>query len=260
MLFLKNKIKASLLHLLISIAVVGSFIAFTTLVWYPSPFLEISGLGSIILILVTVDLILGPALTCTLYKPNKKGLKFDLSMIAAVQLAALVYGMHTIYIAHPIYTVYVTDRFTLMTPSDVDPNAVTHPELKVSGWWKPEMVYAQKPKDPKVTEQILFDVLAGKPDIDARPQYYEPFMPHAQDVLAHSLQPNTLQRDTNNKTKLEQFLEAHGKTANDYAYLPLVGKENDVVWVWSRAPFQPVGILDINPWKVGETTQTAKNP
>ena len=259
MLFLKNKIKASLLHLLISLAIVGSFIAFATLVWYPSPFLKISGLGNIILILVTVDLILGPALTFVLYKPNKKGLKLDLSIVAATQLAALLYGMHTIYIAHPIYTVYAIDRFSLINPTDIDINALKDNSLKVSGWWKPEIVYAQKPQDPKIATQILLDALSGKPDIDARPQYYEPFMPHSQDVLAHSLPLDALQSDATNKSKLEQFLAQHGKTANDYAYLPLIGKDNDIIWVWSRAPFQPIGTLDINPWKIGKKTQTAQN-
>lgn len=257
---IKNKLKASLIHLLISVAVVGSFIAFVVLIWYPNPFLQISGLTSIILILVTVDLILGPALTFTLYKPGKKGLKFDLSMVAAVQLAALVYGMHTIYIAHPLYAVYTVDRFSLMSLADVDPNQAKDPDLRVSGWWKPKMVYAQQPKDPKIAEQILFEVMDGKPDIDARPEYYEPLAAHTQDMLKRSLPTDSLQRDAENRAKLAEFLNKVGKSADAYAYLPLAGKDKDVVWVWDRDTFQPVGTLDISPWDLKKATQTAQNP
>lgn len=109
-----KKLKASLLHFALSLVVIGSFALFASQVWYPSPFLEISGLLAILLILVTVDLILGPLLTFVVYKPNKPRLKLDLTVIAFVQLAALGYGMYTIHQGHPAYVTFAVDRFTLI--------------------------------------------------------------------------------------------------------------------------------------------------
>ena len=68
---LAAKFRASLLHFLISAIIVSLFAGFAAWVWYPSPFLQISGLLSILLILVSVDLILGPLLTFVVYKPKK---------------------------------------------------------------------------------------------------------------------------------------------------------------------------------------------
>lgn len=246
---IKQKLKASLIHLGISALVVGSFLAFARVVWYPSPFFEISGLMGIILILVTVDVILGPLLTLVVFKPQKASLKLDLSVIACVQIAALAYGMHTIYQAHPLYVAYASDRFTPINANEVSPQKAKHDELKKSKLAGPTVVYVQKPSDPAEMSRVTMEVLSGKPDIDARPEYYEPFDKFSQEVLVHGLKPEVLLETPEHKQKLEQFLAKHGKTANDYAFLPLVGKEEDVLWVWSRETGKPVGTLAVSPWQ-----------
>lgn len=253
---IKQKIKASLIHLIISALVIGCFLAFALTIWYPEPFFSISGLQKIILILITVDLILGPLLTLVVFKPLKPTLKFDLSIIAIIQIAALTYGIHTIYEAHPLYIAYNADRFTIVSNNAVSPEKVKYDELKKSKLTGPTLVYVKNPSDPKEMMQIVMDVLRGKPDIDARPEYYEPFDKFTQDVLAHGLKPEILLAKPENKQKLEQFLQEHGKTANDYAFLPLSGKEDDVLWVWSRETSKPVGTLAINPWQQAQVVST----
>lgn len=245
-----TKLKASLLHLLISAIVVSCFAGFALWIWYPSPFLQISGILSILLILVSVDLILGPLLTFIIYKPKKPKLAMDLAFIGIVQIAALGYGMYTIHQGHPAYIAYTVDRFTLINIGDVNPLDAKHTDLQASGWWKPIMVYSQPPTDPSEKERLIFEVLEGKPDIDARPEYYEPFDKFANKVMQKGLTAQQLSSTPESNQKLEVFIAKHGKTANDYAYLPLVGKEKDVLWVWDKATEQPVGTLDIDPWRL----------
>lgn len=251
------KLKASLLHLLISALIVGSFIGFALWVWYPSPFLQISGLLSIILILITVDLVLGPLLTFVIYKPNKPHLRLDLTLIALVQLAALSYGMHTIYQGHPVYAVYAVDRFTLITAQEAQPEKARYPEYQVSKLGKPVLTYSKKPSDPKLLEKLIFATISGEPDIDARPEYYEPFQLFLQDILKNGIKSDELQAKPSNREKLEKLLHKHSKTIDQYTFIPLIGKEKDVVWVWDRSSGQPIDMLDINPWKLGSSI--AKN-
>lgn len=246
---IKHKLKAALIHLSISALVVGCFLAFALTVWYPEPFFSISGLTSILLILVTVDVILGPLLTLVVFKPLKSTLKFDLAVIAMVQVAALAYGMHTIYEAHPLYVAYAGDRFTPINTNEVSPNATKYAELKKSKLTGPTIVYVQKPTDPAEMSRVTMEVLSGKPDIDARPEYYEPFSKFTQTVFANGIKPEALAAKPEHQQKLAKFLAEYGKTAADYAYLPLVGKEYDVLWAWDRTTGKPVGTLDINPWQ-----------
>jgi hypothetical protein len=65
------------------------------LVWYPNPYREISGGRELFLILVTVDVILGPLITLSIFNPVKawKVLRRDLAIVGLIQLAALGYGM-----------------------------------------------------------------------------------------------------------------------------------------------------------------------
>lgn len=247
---IKHKLKAASIHLVISALIVGSFLAFALTVWYPTPFFEISGLLSIILILVTVDVILGPLLTLVVYKPLKATLKMDLTVIAAVQIAALAYGMHTIHQAHPLYVAYAGDRFTPINANEVSPDTAKYAELQKSKLSGPTIVYVKKPSDPAEMSRVTMEVLSGKPDIDARPEYYEPFDQFAGEVLKQGLTPQQVTSSPENQQKLSAFLEKHGKSAADYAYLPLIGKEKDVLWVWDKATEQPVGTLDIDPWRL----------
>ena len=249
---IKHKLKASLIHFGISVFVVGCFLAFALNVWYPAPFFSISGLTSIVLILITVDLILGPLLTFVVFKPLKATLKFDLSVIAAVQIAALGYGIHTIYAAHPLYVAYAGDRFTPIDASEVSPEKAKYAELHKSKLSAPTVVYVQKPTDSAELSRVTMEVLSGKPDLDSRPEYYEPFDKHTQKVFQQGVKPETLFANPADQPKLEKFLEKYGKTAADYAFLPLVGREKDVLWAWDRTTGKPVGILDISPWRLSQ--------
>ncbi|WMP18887.1 TfpX/TfpZ family type IV pilin accessory protein [Thiothrix lacustris] len=254
---IKQKVKASIVHLLISLVVVGCFIAFALLVWYPAPFMSIAGLTGIVAILISVDLVLGPLLTFVVFKPKKPRLALDLSVIAAVQMAALGYGMYTIYQGHPVYVAYAVDRFTVITAQDANPEQAKYPDLQVSTLWAPKLVYAKVPTDPELVQALLLDALAGKPDVDARSEYYEPFDAFVPEVLKKGIKPEVLFASPDNKQKLEAFLKKQGNTAADYAFLPLSGKEDDVVWVWSRDTGKPVGTLAINPWNTLQVS--AKN-
>ena len=87
-----NRWKAALIHLGISAAIGVGVVALMLFVWYSRPYFTAMGGDTLILLLIGVDVVIGPLITLTIFDPKKKGLRFDLSVIAAVQLAALAYG------------------------------------------------------------------------------------------------------------------------------------------------------------------------
>ena len=82
--------KASGIHLLLSAAIAVVVLTLMLMVWYPWPLFEAAGGSRLVFILVGVDVTLGPLITLVIFKSGKPGLKFDLTVIALVQLAALV--------------------------------------------------------------------------------------------------------------------------------------------------------------------------
>lgn len=185
---MKVRLKAFFIHLMLSALVVGIAMGLTYGLWYKSPFSYVEQIGGITLILVAVDLVMGPLLTLIVYNPAKKSLKFDLAVIGAIQLAALVYGMGVIYMARPIYAVYADGRFMTAAPTEFEDVEVArvkadNPYLRFSQLGT-EWVGARIPAtatDAEREEISLSAALGGGPRI--MPRLYVPWTDVVQEAL-----------------------------------------------------------------------------
>lgn len=104
----KSKIKFSGLHLLLSLLIFLLVVAWFTLVLYPSFYFYMSGGKQGLLLMFSVDVVLGPLLTFLIFNPNKskREIIFDLLTVASIQLAAFIYGLTTVYREHPELVVF----------------------------------------------------------------------------------------------------------------------------------------------------------
>lgn len=173
-------------HLLICIAIAAAVITLMLGVWYPEPLFEAAGGTGMLYILVGVDVILGPLLTLIVFKSGKRGMKFDLTVIGLVQIAALVYGVYIVYLARPAFMVFVKDRFELVTAVELEPDELAkakYPQFRAPGWTGPQLAAADNPADPKERSKLLDAALAGF-DLQHFPRYYVPYAERTKDVLA----------------------------------------------------------------------------
>jgi len=182
-----DKLKASGLHLLISTLVIGSFLLPVYLVWYPYPLYVVEGLSHVVLILLGVNLILGPLLTLILYRKEKKYLLLDLSVVVAFQISAFAYGAITISSARPVYIVFAVDQFKTVTSSMVDISTLKNKSLKYSFFSSPIYVYAALPDDLKELEELMWSSISGGKDIEQLPKYYRNYPAHISQVKEKSL-------------------------------------------------------------------------
>ncbi len=126
-------------HLLISllIALAAAGVVFGLL--YPSPYRIMLGVGSIFLLLLVVDVVCGPLLTLVVASPKKSRRErwLDFSLIGAIQLAALVYGMHSVWLARPAVLAFEVDRLVVVTANEIEPAELARaPEgLRRLPWW-----------------------------------------------------------------------------------------------------------------------------
>lgn len=111
----RSRYAAALIHLGISLAVLACLFAVVFFLWYPSPFFAIAGAEEPALLLVAVDLVLGPLLTLIVYRIGKPELKFDLGVIVVVQLAALLYGASALWSVRPALLVFDAGKFQVVT-------------------------------------------------------------------------------------------------------------------------------------------------
>jgi hypothetical protein len=173
-------------HLLISIAIAAAVVALMLWVWYPRPLFEAAGGNDLLVILVAVDVVLGPLITLVVFKSGKRGMKFDLAVIGTVQLAALAYGVYVVALARPAFIVFAKDRFELAKAVELEPAelaAAKYPQFRSAPWSGPMLAAATLPQDPAERKKLIDLSLAGL-DLQHFPRYWSPYAERAQEVLA----------------------------------------------------------------------------
>ena len=253
------KYKIASTNLIISQLISSVFLLFAYFVWFPHSLFELNGFAKSALILVLVNLVLGPLVILFFYKIDKINLKLDLLALAAIQTSALIFGMYSIYQKHPVYAVFTVDRFTLINAIYAEPEKTVHSELQVSFLSKSKMAFAKMPTDILLKNEIIMGhMLKGEPDLDGRAEYYEPYANHINSVITKSLNLKGKLKQADEQIELAAFLKKHGGNIDSYAYLPLQTNEKDVIWVLNKITAKPIGILDIDPWQFSKTTTRAK--
>lgn len=125
---IKQKLKATGLHFLCSVIIFVIAVWWLISMLYPDFHFKLNGGFYGLRIMAGVDLVLGPLLTLLVYhstKPLREKI-MDFVVIGIVQLAALGYGLHTMYMEHPKFllsfpasnTVTVTQREYSMNDDD----------------------------------------------------------------------------------------------------------------------------------------------
>ena len=246
--------RAFLTHLAASAAIVGSACAIIFLVWYPHPYFLAAGAWTVLRVLIGVDLGLGPLLTLVVFKPGKRGLKFDLAAIALVQLVALVYGVASIYEARPYFTVFAIDRFYVLARDDVDPAELARRAREQPIGEKPArgplLVAAARPKDRAGMQRLLDEtVFRGLPDIERRPEYWRPYAEEAPSVASHARPLATLRAARPESAAQVAALPMRlGLPEERLGFLPLIARNRDLSFIVDRASGTPLEALDVDPW------------
>jgi hypothetical protein len=168
--------QAAGLHLALSVVVAATVLAALLFVWYPQPYFRLAGGADLMLILIGVDVVLGPALTLVVFDPAKKSLPFDLGVIALLQVAALAYGISVIAQARPAYFVFAGERFTVVAANAIDPESLAaakppYDTLPVDG---PRTVGAKMPSAAAEREKLMLLAASGI-DLPVLPRYYVPY-------------------------------------------------------------------------------------
>ena len=234
---------------------VGGVVGIIYWSWYPEPTFGIVGVLPIMLMLIGVDLILGPLLTLIVYKHGKPGLKFDLSVIALVQIVALVYGAHTLYEEKPHYLVFAIDRLEFVALKDVDPLVMRFDESQTERFAGLVQIFAKRPEDPAEFQQYMDSVISeGQPDLERRPEFWEPWAEGA-DVIKLQVKPieDMQPASAQEQEHLDQAIEEHAGDHPRLGLLPIGGIEEDVGLLLDRDSLEIIDVVYANPWPSEET-------
>lgn len=245
---LVDRLKAAGIHFVFSAALVLAVVLFCGLVWYPGLLVWAAGMASLTVLIVVVDLVLGPLLTAVVYQRHKKTLKMDLAVIVCIQLGALVYGVHTVYQARPAYIVFTMDRFEVVAAKDIETDRLELQQADFSGvpLLGPEYTAARMPADPKKRSDILFSKVHTGAGLAMMPEHYVPLADELRANLENAVSARLL-AEHNDPDRVERVLSAH-QSLDDVFYFPLVAREKDMVVLIDKKTGSIIDIVDLRPW------------
>ena len=246
---MKRRVRLPLLHLGVSAVLVGLALALILWLWYPPPLGHLDGIHFVVLLIIGVDLCLGPLLTLVVSSEHKRGavLARDLAVIAALQLGALTYGLVTAYVARPAYLVFNADRFDTVAINELartTDEARPAIDARLTG---PQWVQALPPGNIELRNQLLFSAVRGGPDLKHYPELYRPWPSDVFAVRPRLRGLEELRLDAGQKAVLDEALAARQLAPHQVAYVPLKGRERDGLVLLDRTDLRYLATLDLPP-------------
>jgi len=248
----KQKFKATLIHFGLSLLFAGLSIGSIIFFFFPTLFINITDFREVASIVILVDLVLGPLLTFIVFKPNKKSLRFDLTVIATIQICAFIYGAYTLYQIHPVYITFNVDRFTLVSAIDAHPEKAQYEEYRISKLSSGKMAYSQFPDDPEKRNEILFNQLEGGGDIEQQVELYKPYKENIDQIISKSLDPDLIFQNQNERNIAEDFLSKHQSNLNNLVFIPINSPTKSAIIVLDKETAKAVTTIPIDPWTLSK--------
>jgi len=246
-----NRFQAFGMHLILSAGVALLSAALVFLAWYPEAIAYASGVGAIFLMLVAIDVVLGPIITLIVFNTKKKELKRDLITVVVFQVVALLYGLHAVYIARPVFIVFNASQFDVVNANEISEEnleAASREEYKSLPIFGPHIIAAKLPDDAATTQKIVLDAVSGGDDVQNMPKYYLPYLEEKAAVASRSSDLGELKSHNAERLDAVEALIKKYKD-RDAGYLPVKAKSHDVVAVVDRKSGEVLEFIDLKPWK-----------
>lgn len=220
------KLKAFGAHFALSVVAFASIIAFTVNLWYPPPFFWIDGALHVTVLAALVDVVAGPLLTFVVYRPNKPRLVMNLAVIAAIQCAALAWGVQVLYSQRPLVAAFVghkENRFYPVTEEQLRDGARPIEEVLALSSSRPVMVYVELPEDPAEATRVL---LSRDSSVLRQTERFRRIEGERLARIARASRTSRTYEIINPRfaAGIERFVGEHGGNAEAFSFIPLYGR------------------------------------
>jgi len=195
---LNSRVKAFLIHFLMSVSIISVFLYFVYFIWYPSPFDYFYKPFDVLKIVLSVDLVLGPLLTFVLFDIKKKTstLRKDIAIVVLIQISAFMWGVHVTYSTRPVFLIFSDDTFYLFSQDDLDLKVLKRKDMLPKFWKTAAYAYLDPPKNKQELEK-MYDEFEheGKPYYMRRTERYLPLEEGFDSIVKYSINIDMVLKD-----------------------------------------------------------------
>ena len=247
---LRYALRYALRHLLISMAVAVAVAVLIFRLLYPPPWHILFEVGSIFFLLLAADVVCGPLLTLIVASPKKSGRErwLDFSLVGLVQLAALLYGLHSVWAARPVVLAFESDRLVAVSANEVQSDTLAQaPDgLLRLPWWGLQQVGTRKAAN---NDEFFESMELGLGGISPamRPGWWTPWDSALPEMRARARPVSELlERRPQDAATLQKAIAATGLPAAQLLYLPLTTRKIKEWVAFLDAGMQIVGYAPVD--------------
>ena len=246
---LLQKLRAGGIHLGLSALIFALTITVMVLVWYPPPYFWIDGGWQFVRLAAAIDLVLGPLLTFIVFRPGKPSLRFDLAIIAAVQVFALAWGCTLMYQQRPVFLVFAYDRFFTVTWPQLEGSSLPPPKIEAMREGGVTVRYLTLPENASETLDIIAQSKERDTPIQALAERYAPLSAAAiAHMQRHSFEPSFFDASPAQHSAFMQWLSEHeGRPASDFVFVEFQARYGKRIAAIDRTRFTLAGFIDALP-------------
>jgi hypothetical protein len=249
---MRFRLKALGLHLIASGIVLTLVLGTLYGGWYRWPGWYLAGAVQVTRVLAGVDLIVGPLLTFVIASATKprRALARDVAVIAAVQLAALLYGAVSLWNGRPLYYAFSEDVLQLVQAYDIDPEEAAlgrlqHVPLGPHWYSLPRWIWAPLPQDPKEHARIVASAMAGGGDVISMPRYYRSWDSGLPTLRTQLRKIDDIRYfSAPEKARLKERLAAAGVAADQPNAMALTGRGKPLLAVFDPASLRILAFFE----------------
>jgi len=225
-----TKLKATGVHLSLSLAVFVYLVYQIYYNWYPQPYFEVDGGWQGIRLVGAVDLVLGPFITFLIFdlRKTRKQILFDLITIAVIQFAALFYGVSLTYSQRPVSIVLIDEFMVSGTMEQYGGKLKSERDLRRYSDEKPPIIYAHLPLDQEALSEVHRIKVEEKVLEIAQMQLYWPKEEFARALRERQTLFSERMDYYNSRQAYAAWLQANGKSEGEVLIARFSGRYGNV--------------------------------
>jgi hypothetical protein len=240
---MRFRLKAFSLHLLSSATALTLILGSLYFGWYRWPGWHLSDVTTVVLVMVGVDVVLGPTLTFIIanQKKSRRELTRDIGIIVVVQLCALIYGSVSLWNGRPLYYAFSENILQLVQAYDIDAKDAEigrqqNPALAPHWYSLPRWIWAPLPQNAEESRKIVVSAITGGDDVTSMPKYFKPWEDGLPSLRSHLKKVDDVAYFAKSeKEKLKERMKAAGLPDDQLNTMPLTGRGHPLL-----AVFDPV--------------------
>jgi hypothetical protein len=229
---LKTKLKATGVHMTMSLTVFAYLMYQIYYNWYPEPYFSIDGGWQGMRLIGAVDLVLGPFIPFLIFdlRKTRRAILFDLITILVIQFGALAYGIYVTYTQRPVALVLIDDFVVSATMEHYGGTLESASDLQRYSDEKPPIIYADLPRTRAGLDEAQRIKFEEKVLEHAQMRLYQPKSELKTALQQRQMRVMALLDKYKGRPAFDKWLREHGKQA-DEVYLERFTARYGYAWL-----------------------------